>query len=284
MSDGRRLLSVRWLLSVVFLSLLSLSPSSWAGQEAGRPGAASFDHGYSVWESLLRSVVSGDRVNYGALRSDRRLGQFLESVASVDPESLAGWSRTRQVAFYINTYNALTFQTVLDAMPIDSIRDIKPDPFEQRRWTVAGRAMSLNEIEHKKLRGDMADPRIHFVLVCAARSCPSLSSRAFVASSLEEQLERAGRNFFTDATKNRVDRGTGQLYLNRLLDWYGSDFVGWSGLVSFGQPTGREAQEDAVIRAMARYVGASDREFLESGSFTVVYNEYDWSLNGRQSR
>jgi hypothetical protein len=259
------------MLSLLFV-LLTASPAVAAG----------FDHTYADWDSTLRQTVDAQgRVDYAALDGVTAYRRFIESLASLTAEEVAGWQRDQQVAFWINAYNALTFQTILDADIPTSIRDIKPDPWEQPRWSVAGRKVSLNWIEHTRLRAQLSEARVHFVLVCAARSCPTLPNRAIVPDGLDAQLERAARTFFGDATKNRIDGTSGTVHLSRILDWYGADFVGAEGTPELPGLEGRGAKETAVLRYLAKHVGDADRAVLARGGITVVYNEYDWSLNRR---
>ena len=244
--------------------------------------AGGFDHSYPDWDATLRKVVDGQgAVDYDALKDHAGLARTLASFATLSPEDLASWPREQQVAFWINAYNALTFQTILDADIPASIRDIKPDPWEHARWSVAGRTVSLNWIEHTRLREQLKEPRVHFVLVCAARSCPTLPNRALLPEGLDAQLERAARGFFQDAGKNRLDRSGKTVHLSRILDWYGRDFVGLPGLPELPALDGLSAKEAAVLRTMARYVSEADRAVLARGGLTIVYNEYDWSLNRR---
>jgi hypothetical protein len=260
--------------------LLTLVVASTAQARSLDP-AAVFDHDYGAWNQVLRRHVDGSgRVDYDAVAGDPNLGVFLDAVSAVSPEHVAAFSRDQKVAFYINAYNALTLRTIVDAMPVTSIRDIRPDPWEASKWTVGGRRMSLNEIEHKKLRKDLDEPRVHFVLVCAAVSCPILPARAILPGDLDEQLERAARAFFTDPARNRVDRASGKVYLSRIMDWYGGDFVGAEAPELEGLD-GLDRKDAAVIRYMAKYLGDEDRRFLAAGGFSVVHNDYDWGLNGR---
>lgn len=244
-------------------------------------GGSDFDHSYKEWDSLLRATVAGGAVDYAVAARDPRLGRFIESLGAASPEAVISWSRAQQIAFYINAYNAITIQTIVDAMPVKSIRDIKPNPWDNARWMVGGRTLSLDTIEHKKLRKDLREPRVHFVLVCAARSCPDLPARAILPGRVDEQLDGAARVFFGDTSKNRINREEARLELSPILHWFGKDFIGWSGL-SAGSVAGKRSEvEVAVIRTMAAFVSAKDKEFLTSGSFEVVYNEYDWGLNGK---
>ena len=248
--------------------------------------ATAFDHGYVTWDAVLRQHVDGDgMVDYGGLASSDGLARFVADIGAIAPEAVGSWSRDQQVAFYINAYNALTFQTIVDAMPIKSIMDIKSrkkdkhDPWEIARWRVAGRDVSLNWIEHSKLRAGLNEPRVHFVLVCAAKGCPTLPAKAVLPVGLEEQMEAFARAFFTDPSKNRADAAGGKIYLSRILEWYGDDFV--PGTAAEPALTGRAAKEAASLRLLSRYLPAADQAFIAKNAFSVVFNEYDWALNAQ---
>jgi hypothetical protein len=256
------------------LTVLLLASPALAG-----PG---FDHTYADWDATLRKVVDAQgQVDYEGLAAVPAFGRFVEALAAVGPEDVAQWPREQQVAFWINAYNALTFQTILDAGIPPSIRDIKPEPWEAAKWPVAGRTVSLNWIEHTRLREQLKEPRVHFVLVCAAKSCPVLPNRAVLPTGLDAQLDRFARAFFQDARRNRVDLSTRTVHLSRILDWYGGDFAGLEGSPALGGLDGLNAKETAVVRYLARFLSEADRAVLGGGKISVVYNEYDWSLNRR---
>ena len=71
------------------------------------------------------------------------------------------------MAFWINAYNAIVLQTVINNYPIrgrratypaDSIRQI-PGAFEQSKHRVAGRSVTLDEIE-KTILPEFKEPRV----------------------------------------------------------------------------------------------------------------------------
>ena len=274
-----RLAPALFAVALITLAAPVLAGGPGPADQDGRLAEAGFDHSYKLWDGVLRKHV--DRtgmVDYAGLGSSEDLKTFVAEVAAVTPEELGSWSRSQKIAFYSNAYNALTFQTILDAWPVASIRDIKPDPWENARWTVAGRAMSLNQIEHSKLRGDLKEARVHFVLVCAAKSCPMLPARALVPENISGQLERYARAFFTDTSRNRVDVSGGKVYLSKILDWYGGDFIGMEA-PELGGVASSSDKEAAAIRYMAKYLDEATVDFLDTGTYTVVFNDYDWSLN-----
>jgi hypothetical protein len=127
-----------------------------------------------------------------------------------------------------------------------------------------GATTTLDFLEHKVLRKEYDDPRIHFALVCAAKSCPPLRSEAYQAGKLDEQLDDQGRKFLADPFKNRVDPREHVIYLSPIFKWYAGDFEKKAGM---------------VLQFLKPFWPESVRQELERGDFKVRYREYDWSLN-----
>lgn len=253
--------------------LLALGSLALAG-----PARAGWDSTYGALDGLLRAFVDdAGRVDYAGLRADGRLADFLAHVQHLPAEEIARWSRGAQVAFTINVYNACTLQTILDAGIPKSIRDIQPDPWAAERWAVAGRKVSLNWLEHERLRKELAEPRAHFVLVCAARSCPKLRPFAFLPDDLDRKLDAAARDFLNDPSRNRVDAAARTLRLSRVFEWYIGDFQ----RADAPPIAGLSEQQSRLVGALADYWPAETVQALRAGTWTLAWNEYDWALNGR---
>jgi hypothetical protein len=176
------------------------------------------------------------------------------------------WSDNEKLAYWINAYNAFTIQLILDNADqnLSSIKDIGSKikiPFVNTPWDVkfieiGGKKMDLNNIEHGIIRKQFNEPRIHFALVCAAKSCPPLRNEAFTAERLNEQLQSQGEKFVNDASKNKISKS--EVSISKIFDWYGMDF----------KPT-------PIVETLNKYskVKIDDKA-------KVNYNTYDWSLNG----
>jgi len=113
-----------------------------------------------------------------------------------------------------------------DHYPVKSIKDI-PHPGLKSPWDlpvarVAGRVLSLNEIEHTILRGELKEPRIHYAVVCAAVSCPPLRAEAYEAERLDAQLAEQARLFL--GTLNRFDAVKRKAELSQIFEWFAADF------------------------------------------------------------
>ena len=234
-------------------------------------------------------VDENGRVDYAGLKANGELlDRWAASIDGLDREVYEGWTDKEKIAFWINVYNGLTLKLIVDHYPIESstlrsfvfpknsIMQI-PGRWKEISFGVMGETMTLDEIEHAVLREQFAEPRIHVALVCAARSCPRLRGEPFAAAVLDEQLDDQAREFLSDGTKFRIDRGKDVVYLSSIFDWFGSDFVAGYGT---GDPPGQRGEEkQAVLNFVMRYVDEADAEYLRAGDFKIKFLDYDWTLN-----
>lgn len=244
---------------------LGPAPVSSAEAYASAPAGASFDH--SRFDAMLRIHVDAEGlVDYARLRvAPAELDAYVASLAAAPFDALG---RDEKLALLINAYNAFTLRLVLDHWPLASIRDI-PDAerWDARRFKLAGETLSLNQIEHERVRPRFREPRVHFALVCAARGCPPLRAEAYTGARLEAQLADQARRVHSDDRWLRFDRATGVLRLTELYKWYESDFRQAAG---------------SVPEHVARYAAAV-RAALDAGErVDVRWIPYDWSLNEKR--
>ncbi len=248
----------------------------WPRWQAHDPGSgASVGHG--AWQRLLESYLAPgtDGVNrfaYGRVSpADREaLNAYVESLAATQVSAL---KRAEQLAYWINLYNALTVQVVLDHYPVASIRDIAISPglFAVGPWDKAlieieGEAVTLNDIEHRILRPIWRDPRIHYGVSCASIGCPDLQASAFTGTGAEALLEAAARAYVNHPRGTRIENG--ELTVSSLYAWYREDFGG---------------TEAGVIAHLKRYAGPELAKALETVTDIEDY-EYDWTLNDAAQR
>ncbi|MDP6518050.1 MAG: DUF547 domain-containing protein [Alphaproteobacteria bacterium] len=232
--------------------------------------SARVDHG--AWSRLLATHVRADadrihRFDYGAVsESDRtQLRIYLDSL-SMTPIGLL--RRTEQLAFWINLYNALTVDLVIDHFPVPSIRDIdlssglfSDGPWRRKLAVVDGAPLSLDDIEHRILRPIWSDPRVHYAVNCAALGCPDLAREAYTGATVEAMLEAAAARFVNH--RRGVSISSDGLVLSSLYDWYAEDFG---------------ADDRAVIDHLIRYADTDLAAAL--GQFDAIEGyRYDWRLN-----
>jgi hypothetical protein len=179
--------------------------------------AAGLNH--APWTELLQRYVNSQaRVDYAALNKDGlpQLDAYLATLAKPFP---AGISQLETKAALINAYNALTVRWVARHYPTASIWRTKK-PFTAVRHTVNGRQYSLDQIE-TELR-NMGDPRVHAVLVCAARSCPPLRREAYQSATLDEQLSANTRAWLANPALNSFSPTEAKV--SKIFEWYRADF------------------------------------------------------------
>ncbi len=243
-------------------------PGNALTRSAPPPGQR-VDH--SDWSAFLSRYVAPDaqgvnRVAYASVTaSDRdRLEGYLGQLQSVDPARL---TRDQQLAYWINLYNALTVDVVLEAYPVDSIRDITDGPLSFGPWdrplaTVAGQRLTLNDIEHRIIRPGFDEPRIHYALNCAAVGCPNLMDRAWEARTLEQDLAAAERAYINEPRGVRFD-DRGGLILSKIYIWFREDFG---------------ANEQDVLTYIQTAAAPELRARLQEVRRVKAYR-YDWALN-----
>lgn len=231
---------------------------------------ATIDH--SDWDGLLaRYVMAGsdglNRFDYkGVSPEDRNaLKAYIGRLAAVP---VSTYARPEQRAYWINLYNALTVDVVLDHYPVDSIRDIDISPglFSDGPWgktlvTVEGTALTLNDIEHRILRPIWRDPRIHYAVNCASVGCPNLAMKAYMSANMEAMLDMAARAYVNSPRGARV--GKDGLTVSSIYVWFQDDFGG----------------DDASVIAHLRHYADVPLKKALVGRTAIDAHAYDWSLN-----
>ena len=226
---------------------------------------------HTAWQRWLDRYVDAqhpsgiNRVRYSQVdaQGQAELGSYITSLARIDPRPL---NRTEQMAYWLNLYNAVTVQVVLQHPGVDSIRDIKSGFFSIGPWglklvTVAGNALSLNDIEHGILRPVFKDLRVHFAANCASIGCPNLAAQAYDGERLNAQLATAEQAYLAHARGVRFSGD--RLVLSSIFDWYREDFA---------------PDEAGVLRYLSAQAPPAVGQRLRGFKGKVRY-EYDWALN-----
>lgn len=234
---------------------------------------ATIDH--SPWQATLDAYLrtrhpSGiHRFDYAALQGDaaagERLAQYLASIQRIDPRHYAA---AEQKAYWINLYNALTVRLVTAAYPVKSIRDLGEAWFSIGPWddavaTVAGRELTLNDIEHKILRAIWRDNRIHYAVNCASLGCPNMVPVAFTAANTERLLDEGAKAYVNHPRGVRVAEDGRRIVVSSVYRWYQEDF---------GE------DETDMLKHLARFAEPKLAAWLRAFDGDVDY-AYDWALN-----
>lgn len=186
-------------------------------------------HFYDRWNNLLQSYVSKNgKVNYKGFKSNwKDLRSYIESLGENTPNKTS--SKEEQLAYWINAYNAMTIDLILQNYPLTSIKEID-NPWGQSLWKLGTKWYNLNEIEHKILR-KMDEPRIHFAIVCASYSCPKLQNKPFTSEDIDNQLTNVTKAFLNDPERNSISENN--LELSKIFQWFAKDFKQNGSLIDF---------------------------------------------------
>lgn len=253
------------IITLTGIALLTLAAFTEANDKESRVKAVTDPVDNSIYARLLKKYVNEKGlVNYKGMKSEEKeLKKYLDMISNNPPTEK--WSKNDQMAYWINAYNAYTIQLILNHYPVQSIKDIGSKikiPFVTTPWAskffrIGGKEMSLDNIEHGTLRRKYNEPRIHFALVCAARSCPRLRNEAYEGDKLLAQLDEQGVDFLNNPAKNAVTPRKASL--SKYFDWYKGDW----------KENGKSV-DDWVNRYSKTKI---------SKETPISYLEYNWALN-----
>lgn len=250
---------MKYILSVMSFALLLVACST-----ALPKGAGATPPSHKIWNDLLKKHVDNKGfVDYkGMIKDKATLDKYLDLLSNNAPAK--SWSDDEKMAYWINAYNAFTVKLIVKHYPVKSIKDIGSSiqipfvntPWQYKFFTIGGEEMKLDQIEHKILRKDFDDPRIHFALVCASYSCPRLRNEAYTPEKLDKQLDDQAKYFLANKTKNSITPD--KLQLSKYFTWYKGDFTKKMSLIDY-------LNQYAPVK-------------INKGA-SISYKDYNWSLN-----
>ncbi|HYV90688.1 MAG TPA: DUF547 domain-containing protein [Chitinophagales bacterium] len=239
-----------FILSII-ISFLNFYPSSFS--VPAKPATVSHD----AWNDLLKKYVTPDgKVNYQGIQHEKsKLESYLGMLSRNPPQE--NWQRNEVMAYWINAYNAFTVKLILDYYPVKSILDIdKGKAWDDVFIKIGDKSYTLDNIENDILRKKFNDPRIHFAINCASKSCPKLLNEAYTPDKLDLQLSIVAKNFVNDPSKNKITAD--KIEVSKIFEWNKNDFTTGETLIDFlNHYSNKKIQQNA----------------------TISFLDYDWSLN-----
>jgi len=256
-------------------------------------------HAAVVAEELRNKIMAlyelalsedGTSVNYSLLKNSEKFMEYAEATEELQNVDLYAMTPDEKKAFFINIYNAL----VIHAMVVKG----EPSSFLERmffftntKYCIGGHAYSLDDMENGVLRGNRApassllntrpfsekdprrfhavvpvDPRIHFALVCGAKSCPPI--KIYNADNIDKGLESATSAFLEAEVE--VDEQTCTVTLSKILDWYSEDF-GDNDLEKLKW----------ILPHLKGDVRGKLQRVVYGKNFKVKYRKYNWETNSK---
>jgi len=226
-------------------------------------------------------------VRYSAIRGSQEFERYQFLTRTLRPFDLRSLdTREKRLAFWINIYNTLVIHGVIELGIQHSVKECGQF-FDRVVYEIGGHRFSLNEIEHGILRGNRRqpyhlwkpfgrqdarlefslqpmDPRIHFTLVCGARSCPPIGF--YEAAQIDSQLQLAAQTFI-NSSQVRFFTEEGLVSVSMIFKWYKADFGG---------------TRDGLVGTLLQFLDEGENKaFLTHHRHRVriKYHAYDWRLN-----
>ncbi|MFA0037171.1 DUF547 domain-containing protein [Vibrio sp. 10N.261.52.A1] len=251
------------IISLLFSTLAWSAPKSELWPYWNQSNEANSEQvSHQSWQQFLDSylVKQGQNtlVRYQAVTATdkSKLKQYIKQLEQMNPLE---HPKAEQYAYWVNLYNAVTVELILDAYPVKSITKLGGlfsfGPWGDDVVSVNGKSLTLNDIEHRILRPIWRDPRTHYAVNCASLGCPNLQPQAFTSDNTETLLEQAASEF-VNSDKGVVVKGN-KLQLSSIYEWFAVDF----------------GNQQQLIQHLDQY-----RAEPVKNTDKISY-DYDWSLN-----
>lgn len=215
-----------------------------------------FNH--QIWDNLLKKyVTSSGKVNYKGFKSEKEeLEKYIRQLQGHYSE-LKSWGKNKQLAYWINVYNAYTVKLIVDNYPVKSIQDINGGkPWDKKFIFLGDETFSLNNVENDIIRPRYKERRIHFAVNCASISCPKLLNQAYTEANLNSKLTQQTKDFLANTSQNVLDKK--KIKISKIFEWYKTDFTSSDDIIPFiKEYTSVEIDDNAKVE----------------------YLEYNWNLN-----
>ena len=267
-------------LSLALLTVLSAGPATAPQDGSSRRRA---------YDQLLEANVRDGLVYYRVLKSSR--GPIDAFVASNQNASIDSASREEQIAFWLNAYNALVLQAVINNYPIQqrtreyparSIRQVS-GVFDRTTHRVAGRTLTLDQIEQTVLPA-LGDPRMFLALGRGAVGSGRLRSEAYEATEVERQLSDIAAECVARKTCFNGDRDAKVVRFSSVFSWREKEFVAAYGDKAPALFSARSPIERAMIAYVSPKLLTTEHDYIDKNDFKIEFIPFDWSLNDLTGR
>lgn len=244
------------LFSFIFISSYSNSLLVKSTKPNKKSGFQQSKVDYSIWKIILKKYIDKKgNVDYKLLKRDEKvLDEFVEELQDVKINGT--WTDNDKIAFWINVYNAFTLKLILNNYPVKSIKEIKK-PWDRKFFMVNGEYLSLGDVEHQILRKRFTEPRIHFAINCASKSCPRVVQIPYTGENLENLLNRQTKEYVNNSQFNSINKNSYEL--SKLFSWFSKDF---------------KDAEGSVVNFINKYSDTKIKNQKNKG-----FLEYNWNLN-----
>lgn len=230
----------------------------------------------------------GHAVDYEAIAQSKEYWEYTFLACELQKVDLSELGETDVLCFFVNMYNTLTIHgTIVNRAPRTALQ--RSSFFNSTSYLIGNSEYSLNDIEHGILRGNQPntgslsapfaandprlaysvrifDPRVHFLLVCGAKSCPPV--KIYTPDTIDRAMQLAAESYIADEVV--IDGDTCSVSIPKVFRWFSRDFGGSeTEVLSFICAFLPRQQQRVILKMLEE--SAED--------IIVTYKEYDWSSN-----
>lgn len=234
---------------------------------------------YSAYDRLTRKYVDGrGLVNYAGLKSELgALKTFIDQISEISPHSHPQQFKDggEQLRYWMTAYNAWVLYIAASEYPSKSALWNFVGLFRNRTIKLGGKELGLEDLEHKIMRKDYKEPRLHFYINCAAFSCPALWQGAIPPGKTWDVLDQSAKRFINDTRHVKYDAAAKKLHLSKIFDWFKDDF-----LTYLRERKGE--QQPHIAQYILMYLDDPAREALTKtpvNEISMSYFSYNKNLN-----
>lgn len=232
---------------ILFISLFTIAATPLLAQQ--------LDAFFTDADVFFKSNVVYGKVNYQQVKNNSALLNNL--IIKIENANLDSASVEEKKAFYINAYNLLVIKNIINSYPINSPLEIGSF-FDTKNNIIAGKKLSLNQLEKDVIFPAFKDNRLHFALVCGALGCPTIKNSAYLPTNLDAQLNQQ-TSLFINENGVFIDKEKNTVQLSEIFKWYDKDF-------------------NTKTTTKGEFINSYREEKIPLG-LKVSYLKYDWNLN-----
>ena len=272
--------------------LLAALAASGAIAQQSSPTPADVAALHRPYDEILDLYVRDGLVYYHALKVERaKFDRYVTALGEVSADTLKSWPPDRQLAYWINAYNAFVLRTVIDGYPIrgkapeypsNSIRQI-PGAFERRQFRAGGRMLTLDAIERDVI-GEFNDARALLALGRGAIGGPRLKSEAYTAARLDAQLQKMVSELVDNRELVFVDSANDRVSVNPIFSWRETLFTRSLAERAPQVYATRSPIERSVMALIDPLLVPNEAEFVRKNTFRMAFHDFDWKLNDLTGR
>jgi len=217
----------------------------------------------SDYDELLQKYVTKSGVKYHAWHQSKLDRRKINGVVErIGIEDVSKESRDAQLAYYLNAYNAWILHKILETYPTNGPGGGgffgRTRFFRSKSIHVAGQKTSFHLLENDAIRPEFSEPRVHFALNCASKSCPPLHNRAFTEENLDSTLNQLTKAFINQNPFGIKRENSKTIRISKIFNWYEADFE----------------KKGTVLSYINRFRKTPFPEDTE-----IQFQDYQWTLN-----